>query len=71
MIGIFLLCNDMFFPFAGGYISLIWGFSVGLAFSVFNLFSYGFGVWDLVFVSFFCHWVINETLSFCFLCWSH
>lgn len=47
---------------------LFGGFSVGLAFSVFNLFSYGFGVWDLVFVSFFCHWVINEILfrsAFC------
>lgn len=64
--GIFLLCNDMFFFCR--WLHLLFGvFSVGLAFSVFNLFSYGFGVWDLVFVSLFlCHWV-NETLFVLFV----
>lgn len=61
-----MICS--FFLPAVTYLLFVF-FSVGLACSVFNLFSYGFGVCGIwyLFLPFFCHWVINETLfSFCF-----
>lgn len=76
MIVVVVLCNMMssgiffhtamicyFFLPAVTYLLFVF-FSVGLACSVFNLFSYGFGVCGIwyLFPPFFCHWVINETL---------